>query len=149
MELGKTYKLVKSIYPTATLIHKRILDGNIEFYVHYENFDRRLDEWISAEHIGSPLSVPEPLLIVESPKKQHELVDDSKITTRSRVSQTEYEPTQEEIYAALEEDRKQKTKVRNINSVVIGGYKIGVWYFSPFPEDYHDIDILYASNIQL
>lgn len=42
------------IYP-ARIIERKQLEGRWEYYVHYEEFDRRLDEWVSADRMGEEI----------------------------------------------------------------------------------------------
>jgi GNAT superfamily N-acetyltransferase len=38
---------------------------------------------------------------------------------------------------------EEATKVRTIDEIVMGNYRCCTWYFSPFPEEYHNVKILY------
>jgi len=41
-------------YP-ARVIERKQVEGKWEYYVHYEEFDRRLDEWVSADRMGDEI----------------------------------------------------------------------------------------------
>jgi len=48
-----TWKSGKA-YP-ARVIERKQVEGKWEYYVHYEEFDRRLDEWVSADRMGDEI----------------------------------------------------------------------------------------------
>ncbi len=39
-------------------------------------------------------------------------------------------------FLALEKEREEITKIRIIETIVMGPFEIGTWYFSPFPDEY-------------
>lgn len=115
-----------------------------EYYIHYENFNRRLDEWVRRERMR-PLD--------EDVGENHgdgtdpgglggEMNNERKITRNQKrkhdeinhVQQTyaEMDPTT----AALEKEHEALTKVKYIDRIQIGKYEIDTWYFSPYPEEY-------------
>ncbi|ANB11115.1 NuA4 histone acetyltransferase complex catalytic subunit ESA1 [Sugiyamaella lignohabitans] len=51
----------------AEILSTHVRKGNLEFYVHYEDFNKRLDEWVSESRIdlSQPVTLPRP----EKPKK--------------------------------------------------------------------------------
>ena len=44
---------------------------------------------------------------------------------------------------------EEATKVRTIDEIVLGNNSCSTWYFSPFPEEYHNIKILYICEFCL
>ena len=44
---------------------------------------------------------------------------------------------------------EEATKVRTIDEIVLGNNSCSTWYFSPFPEEYHNIKILYIGEFCL
>jgi histone acetyltransferase MYST1 len=42
-------------HPARVVERKLIRGGQWEYYVHYEEFDRRLDEWVSADRMGEEI----------------------------------------------------------------------------------------------
>merc|ERR1719510_1464003 len=115
-----------------------------EYYIHYENFNRRLDEWVRRERMR-PLD--------EDVGENHgdgtepgglggEMNNERKITRNQKrkhdeinhVQQTyaEMDPTT----AALEKEHEALTKVKYIDRIQIGKYEIDTWYFSPYPDEY-------------
>ena len=37
--------------------------------------------------------------------------------------------------ALVEKEYAEKTKVKNINMIIIGGASLECWYYSPYPEE--------------
>ena len=88
-----------------------------EYYVHYEQFNRRLDTWVTiAEMDLSTAEQDEP-----GKKRKHEDAHDEE--------HAEFDPN------ALRE-HEEVTKVRNILKVELGRHEMDTWYFSPFPPEY-------------
>lgn len=115
-----------------------------EYYIHYENFNRRLDEWVKrdrmrpldddvGEHHGDGTDsgglggeMNNERKITRNQKRKHDEIN--------HVQQTyaEMDPTT----AALEKEHEALTKVKYIDRIQIGKYEIDTWYFSPYPEEY-------------
>ena len=51
--------------------------------------------------------------------------------------------------AALEHEREQATKVKNIQTVELGEFEMDTWYFSPYPEEFSKCDKLYICEFFL
>lgn len=104
--------------------------SEFEFYVHYVNFDRRLDEWVTFDRIDTNTAAVSQCdggsAKVRKAKRKFEELE------RFRNSRDE----KEIILSALEKENEEITKVKNIQNIVLGRYEIETWYFSPFPEEY-------------
>lgn len=121
-------------------------DGKFEFYVHYDGFNRRLDEWMPRENVDSTQKV-EPkendtakdLAIVDAvdgtnggrkltrnQKRKHDEIN------HVQKTYAEMDPTT----AALEREHEAITKVKYIDRIQFGKYEIDAWYFSPYPNEY-------------
>jgi histone acetyltransferase MYST1 len=46
--------------------------------------------------------------------------------------------------AAFEREHEETTKVKNIEKIIMGGWEVEAWYYSPFPEAYCDLETLYV-----
>merc|ERR1719449_290797 len=121
----------------AEVIQQRVneVEKQYEYYVHYENFNRRLDEWVLRDRIMASYGM--------EAENGHELGENDRKITRNQkrihdeinhVQKTyaEMDPTT----AALEKEHEALTKVKYIDRVQIGRFEIDTWYFSPYPEDY-------------
>mmetsp|Transcript_9337 Transcript_9337/g.38166 ORF Transcript_9337/g.38166 Transcript_9337/m.38166 type:complete len:453 (-) Transcript_9337:2987-4345(-) len=88
-----------------------------EYYVHYEQFNRRLDTWVTiAEMDLSTAEQDEP-----GKKRKHEDAHDEEHAEFDQNALREHE---------------EVTKVRNILNVELGRHEMDTWYFSPFPPEY-------------
>merc|ERR1719402_1022644 len=121
----------------AEVIQQRMneIENQYEYYVHYENFNRRLDEWVLRDRIMASYGT--------EAENGHELGDsDRKITRNQKRKHDEINHVQktyaemDPTTAALEKEHEALTKVKYIDRVQIGKFEIDTWYFSPYPEDY-------------
>nr|CAD7591165.1 unnamed protein product [Timema genevievae] len=121
-------------------------DGHYEYYVHYEGYNRRLDEWVQRDRImssrfdmsdqqwknsernpsGDLLADQSDRKITRNQKRRHDEIN------HIQKTYAEMDPTT----AALEKEHEAITKVKYIDRVQIGRYEIDTWYFSPYPEEY-------------
>ena len=110
-----------------------------EYYVHYVDHDRRLDEWIDKSQfvLETLQKAPPPEHGGRSQRRSrhHHHVD-----ATHRASPSNIDPT----LAALEQEHEETTKVKNISKIYMGGWEVEAWYFSPYPDDYAQVDTLYV-----
>ncbi|GKY94261.1 hypothetical protein MPSEU_000391900 [Mayamaea pseudoterrestris] len=133
----------------------------IEYYVHYVGHDRRLDQWITLDRFELDTLQAETL----------EAADDRLVRTRlangtsnaSDELDIHHTMTDESmnggtdnntpVYVgggnfhgdpAGEKEHEEATKVKNVEKIVMGGWEVESWYYSPFPEDYSNIGTLYV-----
>jgi histone acetyltransferase MYST1 len=52
-------------------------------------------------------------------------------------------------FAALEREHEETTKVKNIEKIIMGGYEVECWYFSPYPDEYATADTLHVCEFCL
>ena len=107
--------------------------GEWRYYVHYEGFNRRLDEWVPLERfdLGSQ-------------------TEDGKMTrTAKRKHEAEEHEEEGELDLATLKEHEEATKVKNINRVVMGRWRMETWYFSPFGKEYDGTDTLYVCEFDL
>lgn len=135
----------------AELLHQRTRKKKIEFYVHYEGFNKRLDEWVDDSRLQLEKGI-------EYPKQ--EAAEDKK-DSKDKKKKESSEPPQEGIGASGEEIEKLRTsgsmvqnhsevaRVRNINTVIFGAYEIEPWYFSPYPQELTEEDQIYICEFSL
>jgi MOZ/SAS family/MYST family zinc finger domain len=53
------------------------------------------------------------------------------------------------VSAAFEREHEETTKVKNIEKIVMGSWEVAVWYYSPFPDEYSDVETLYVCEFCL
>jgi histone acetyltransferase HTATIP len=218
----------------AEILSMQTRKGRPTFYVHYEEFNKRLDEWVAAERLDLTQEVEWP--VPEKPdtktKQKTQQSKNSKADTkaptnnkkRSRSGTTtagdavstpgsaikstptisltggkenrdptvavlateDTEMTQEvedesaidlvemqeaaikakaapdhELYSREEEIEKLRTggsmtqnqteisRVRNLETIQMGPYEIEPWYFSPYPSEFIDCDVVYICEFCL
>ncbi|KAK8347890.1 hypothetical protein V6Z12_A06G047500 [Gossypium hirsutum] len=110
-----------------------------EYYVHYTEFNRRLDEWVKLEQ----LDLDSVETVVD--EKVEDKVTSLKMTRhqKRKIDETHVEVGHEELDAASLHEHEEFTKVKNIATIELGRYEIETWYFSPFPPEYNDSLKLY------
>lgn len=107
--------------------------SNFEYYIHFPNFDRRLDEWVTIDRIDLHT------VVVGSADKDNGTDHNSVRKTQKRKlieMSADKRDDKEAILVALEKEHEEVTKVKNIQSIVLGKYQIEAWYFSPYPDEY-------------
>jgi histone acetyltransferase MYST1 len=109
---------------------------NFDYYVHYIHYDRRLDEWVTADRIDTSSLITE-----------ESSVDGHGGSTRGRKKRRKEDNSEREEKEAtlenLEKEHEEVTKVKNIQCIELGKYEIETWYFSPYPDEYCGEDKLF------
>jgi len=101
-------------------------DKDYEYYVHYVEFNRRLDEWVQLAQLDLTSIIQ---------------LDDNGDggRTRNQKRKTEFDATPDEDHAEFDpaslREHEEFTKVKNINRIEMGKYDVETWYFSPFPAE--------------
>ncbi|XP_069680107.1 histone acetyltransferase KAT8 [Periplaneta americana] len=150
LDIGEHYLVRRSdgSWHPAEVIQTRYNDveSHYEYYVHYEGYNRRLDEWVQRDRImishfdmsdqqwknnerisaGDLLSDQSDRKITRNQKRRHDEIN------HIQKTYAEMDPTT----AALEKEHEAITKVKYIDRIQIGRYEIDTWYFSPYPEEY-------------
>jgi len=158
--LGEHYMVQRTdgTWHPAEVIEMRMnetVGGQTQYYVHYDGFNRRLDEWVCIERLDrgqQVLSLP-PLCkdVATINPGATDLSDsaDRKITRNQKRKHDEINHVQktyaemDPTTAALEKEHEALTKVKYIDKIQIGKYEIDTWYFSPFPEEYGKVPKLW------
>ena len=148
----------------ANVVHRRTNADTqeTEYYVHYEGFNRRLDEWIKSDRIklqeddGEPVTISNEndslgesfflqfwdSLVILTITGLPDGANDRKITRNQKRKHDEINHVQKTFdemdptTRLLEKEHEALTKVKYIDRVQIGRYEIDTWYFSPYPEEY-------------
>lgn len=166
-----------NVYHLAEIMDQRESKDGTEYYVHYNDQNKRLDEWVSFTRLEDPKTEigcgfqseigenPAPLIapatptIVGSslgdPKLDAPGTSDRKLTRNLKRRYDEIHNVQKgleelsPIDQNLEKEHEEKTKVKNIQVVELGKYEIDTWYYSPYPEEYSNVDKLYICEFCL
>lgn len=132
----------------------------IEYYVHYTDHDRRLDEWITLSKFDlSTIERVEQAVGSDTLQKdvaKSDAEEDVKKTVTRRTRQATLKNAHntemrigggnwhssgdnaggDPTLAALEREHEEMTKVKNIEKIYMGQWEVEAWYYSPYPEDY-------------
>lgn len=115
----------------------------LEYYVHYENHDRRLDEWIAFDKFLLNTYEEKSDEPSKPTKRRRTLTPVDGPVTEFRMTGGNWHASGDPTLAELEKEHEEITKVKNINKIIMGGWEVEAWYFSPYPEDYN-VDVLYV-----
>lgn len=126
---------------------------HFEFYVHYVDYDRRMDEWVTHDRIIG-IAAPKVEDAKDGPKKKLKSSSSGKATASPRDGSKKGKDGKKSLSLVAqrkkwEEEHEKVTRVKNIQCVEIGAYEIDTWYFSPYPKDYCNVDMLYVCEFCL
>jgi len=109
-----------------------------EYYVHYLDFNRRLDEWVTADRFVSLVEKNPSLEKLNSPNQKGG-------RTRQQKRKDAHDGDEKDDHSQHDDI----TKVKNINTIEFGKYLIETWYYSPYPEDHSKCSKLYICEFCL
>lgn len=159
------------------LLHTRTRKGKNEYFIHYVDFNKRLDEWVPMERLNLEKAVtfPKP----EQPKKDVKKTVVKKQTKKQQKKQASATPTahsgedvmdlddlnvqglksddvsrEDEIEklrtsGSMIQNHSEVAKVRNLSKVIMGNHEIEPWYFSPYPVELTEEDTIYIDDFTL
>ena len=102
-----------------------------DYYIHYVEYDRRNDHWIKREDIADTNVKEDEIKKLKNNQKP----DNDEIVFQNDEN--------EGMDKAGVKAHEEATKIRTIEEIVMGKYRCCTWYFSPFPEEYHNIPTLF------
>ncbi|KAH8738509.1 MOZ/SAS histone aceytl-transferase [Cryptosporidium ryanae] len=150
---------------------------NYDYYIHWEGTDRRLDCWLSWESLR--VIPNEYLPLSKSKPKNHHSNTTSQNSSDESSAEAEQqsEPEVPKLTASVlsvsrddiiigeipyyhdlahegmdEEYLKEHedlTKVKTIGKIAMGAYMVDTWYYSPYPKEVQNVDILYICEFCL
>ncbi|CCD24933.1 NuA4 histone acetyltransferase complex catalytic subunit ESA1 NDAI_0E01170 [Naumovozyma dairenensis CBS 421] len=154
-----------------------------KFYVHYVNYNKRLDEWIDVDRINLDKEVifPRPPDLSEDAiNKQKKKKKKSPTTSLSssvepgasrgvtpdntdvmdldnlNVQGVKHEDISQEdeikklrTSGSMTQNPHEVARVRNLNKIIMGEHEIEPWYFSPYPIELTDEDVVYIDDFSL
>jgi histone acetyltransferase MYST1 len=129
------------LHPVKVIERRKLSTGpdDYQYYVHYNEFNRRLDEWVNLEQLE--LESVE----ADADEKVEDKAGGLKMTRhqKRKIEETHAEEGHEDFDAASLREHEEFTKVKNISKIELGKYEIETWYFSPFPPEYSDCNKLF------
>lgn len=145
--------------PAVTADYETLKPEEVEYYVHYLEHDRRLDEWITLDKcLLESLQRAEDIVKVQ--KEEAEKPRPSRRRTTSQAANSkngedfQFSFTGGNFHGGsgdlslkeLEEEHEEATKVKNIAKIVMGSWEVEAWYYSPYPEEYSNESTLYVCD---
>ncbi|KAG7389561.1 hypothetical protein PHYPSEUDO_010206 [Phytophthora pseudosyringae] len=149
---------------TCVVIERAALSNNrFKYYVHWHDFNRRMDEWINEHEIVRRGTDEETLKLQEKDAREKEKEQRAKSRSSSKATgsadaadssrtrgqkrktpEDQYFAPQEEEHdehegmdAASIREHEEVTKVKNVRFVEMGRFRMAAWYFSPFPKEFY------------
>lgn len=136
------------VYYPAEIMSIRTLDNNTtEYYVHFDEMNKRLDEWVTTERmdlntIKAASKKPPPSLAQKTPAKGPargrkksslvmKIVEEEQSETTSKLEEIEHLRHGGSMTRRLDEI----ARVKNIDWVEFGRHRLECWYFSPYPPE--------------
>lgn len=192
----KVYVEKDGEYRQAELLARQPKKAGLFFYVHYVEFNKRLDEWVQESRIdlsqqidwpkldklkktpGTGTSTPVPGSAGAGAQKTSKSSKNNKRSgTRNKSSKFDKEDTPMEDdhvdidaidinASAVIRDRGQEieklrtsgsmtqnlaevARVKNISRIIMGTFEVEPWYFSPYPMELTEDDVLYICEFTL
>lgn len=137
-KIGRVYnvKRLDGQWFPAEVLEKREFKGKpVEYFVHFENSDKRLDEWADIERIDVAKGE-----IIAKNEVEHPNDGSERKMTRNQKRKNDMMSNNlindlDPNTAILEKEHEEITKVKYIDKIQLGKYEIDTWYFSPFPDE--------------
>jgi len=134
--------------PAEILSIRKNSNGENQYYVHYVDFNKRLDEWVTRNRLDlSQVIFPTTKRrdSVTTNGTPHTNGSSHKKKRRDRVEESEKVDTEEE----KEKEKRPRmsgsliqnphdditTRIKNIEYIEIGRHRLRPWYFSPYPSE--------------
>ncbi|GBG24099.1 Histone acetyltransferase [Hondaea fermentalgiana] len=128
------YRKDGSYRPCIVIDVQHNSDGSVKYYVHYVEFNRRMDTWI-----------PGPDAMDHDPTGRTRRQDVVEFVEEEYGGSNGMDPD------SIRE-HEEITKVKNVNRIELGRNIIETWYFSPIPREFFpegSVDVLYVSEFTL
>lgn len=145
----------------AELLLQRLQGDKLQFYVHFQGYNKRLDEWVSEDRVNFARGIeypPPPPPEKENEKTKKKSKDQGLMAKKLSEDKDKDKDAPEPLVVgqvAVAEIEKLRTsgsmiqnlseiaRVRNISRIIFGGYEVVPWYFSPYPQELTKEDVIY------
>jgi histone acetyltransferase MYST1 len=105
--------------------------ADLEYYVHYVDYDRRLDEWVKVDRVD--LQAGPQTVAPEAAGHGHH----GGTSKKRKLDETGgHEGGNVPNVGAVMKEHEEITKVKNIHCIELGRHEVETWYYSPFPQEY-------------
>uniref|UniRef100_A0A3Q3F651 Histone acetyltransferase KAT5 n=1 Tax=Labrus bergylta TaxID=56723 RepID=A0A3Q3F651_9LABR len=153
-------------WPLAEILSVKEASSRKLYYVHYIDFNKRLDEWVTGDRLdmkklqfpkkeaktptknglpGSRPSSPEREVVIKYLTNCGGPDEDSQDSSDGI-------PTAPRMTGSLVSDRSHDdivTRMKNIECIELGRHRLKPWYFSPYPQELTTLPILYLCEFCL
>ncbi|ODV61312.1 NuA4 histone acetyltransferase complex catalytic subunit ESA1, partial [Ascoidea rubescens DSM 1968] len=162
----------------AEILAKNLRKGKQLFYVHYVNYNKRLDQWININQIN----LKKPVIRPDDPTSKTDKItakkgkaSSSKTSKTSKTSKASKESkdimdlddldvqglnlkdglTRNQEIEKLRSggsranNHLEVSKIRNLNKIIMGKFEVEPWYFSPYPIELTEEDEIYICEYTL
>ncbi|KAJ3214501.1 Histone acetyltransferase [Clydaea vesicula] len=153
----------------AEILSIRKTDTKTEYYVHYDQYNKRLDEWVDHSKLDlKKLEYPKKKQLVLETKEEAKVVPTSKKSNKSNKSKkklsgknkkekvllavnddTESMDLDDGVSGSMTQSHAEIARVKNIKVISMGKFEVETWYFSPYPEEFCKNDILFICEFCL
>ncbi|KAK3748728.1 hypothetical protein QZH41_015675 [Actinostola sp. cb2023] len=174
-------------WPLAEIISKRETKDIWEYYVHYIDFNKRLDEWVSEDRLDKrKIQLPKKEDVKKNskgsadsrpPSPERELLNGTGPRTKAVIGrkrkanasdkssddiiiESQDSPTKDtppkinslRNHGSMVHDRSNDdivTRMKNIQMIQLGKFRIRPWYFSPYPQEFAKLSLIYLCEFCL
>lgn len=166
----------------AEILQQHVKKGNQRFYVHYQDYNKRLDEWIGADRIDYSKELEYAKEKVEEKKPTKSSLKNLKNSKSASAAGTPQPTTAETLEdgevdldnlnvqglkrpgeeltredelkklrtgGSMTQNYSEVSRVRNLDTVILGEHIIEPWYFSPYPIELTEEDTIYICDFTL
>ncbi|KAK9833230.1 hypothetical protein WJX74_011001 [Apatococcus lobatus] len=144
----------------AEVVHKQEFNGSgPSYYVHYVEFDKRLDEWVHGSKVTRLAVAGGAQSLTSLPSFGSDVngsggleVLKTRRQKRAHDEMNHIAPAVDDLAPLdqhLEKEHQEKTKVKNIQVIEMGQFEMDTWYYSPYPEPYSQQNKLYICEFTL
>lgn len=115
-----------------------------EYYVHYDKWNRRLDEWVDFDRFD--LSSLKEAIFKNRNRKAKGTSERKRRDPKKRKANRS---DADEKNSAAESEHEILTRVKNIQEIELGEWVIDTWYYSPFPKEFLGYKKIYVCEFCL
>lgn len=162
------YENKEQRYIEAEILLKQMMARKLQLYVHFKNFNKRLDEWVTLDRVDIsqgvtwPSSSPAPVANGTDKKKKKKAplengnpdvmdLDDLDVQGLNNGGDMSRDEELKKLRTggSMIQTHLEVAKVRNINKIIVGEHIIKPWYFSPYPPELTEAETVYICDFSL
>lgn len=138
-------------YQKGEVLGIRNVNNKRSFYIHYIDFNKRLDEWVDASDLklDSPSEVEMPKKKKKSESAKKKIQENDMAKEKSGKTSEQKRDAEKRSGRSLVLADVEFYKIKNVKKIKIGSSLIEAWYFSPYPESIASSDVVYICEFCL